>query len=87
MGLALCHLHRNRVVYRDVKPENTLVGADGHVLLADFGVSKRLATVDGAPPEDAVSRAAATSPSVQGRPGRAGAPDPCIKPPRAVPGN
>ena len=39
---ALKHLHGKRILYRDVKPENTLVGADGHILLADFGVSKRL---------------------------------------------
>ena len=43
--LALCHLHRRKVIYRDLKPENTLVALDGHILLADFGVSKRFSTI------------------------------------------
>ena len=27
-----------------MKPENTLVASDGHVMLSDFGVSKRMRT-------------------------------------------
>ena len=30
------------ILYRDLKPENTLVSHDGHILLSDFGVSKRM---------------------------------------------
>ena len=40
--LAVEYLHGRGILYRDVKPENTLVCADGHVMLADFGVSKRV---------------------------------------------
>lgn len=41
MMLAICHLHNDLgVVYRDLKPENCLLDADGHLLLTDFGLSK-----------------------------------------------
>jgi serine/threonine protein kinase len=37
--LALECLHTNGVVYRDLKPENVLIGIDGHIKIADFGLS------------------------------------------------
>ncbi|KAL2261616.1 hypothetical protein VTK26DRAFT_3791 [Humicola hyalothermophila] len=41
MVLALSHLHDNLgVIYRDLKPENCLLDAEGHLLLTDFGLSK-----------------------------------------------
>ncbi|CAN6281666.1 unnamed protein product [Urochloa humidicola] len=38
----LAHLHARRVVHRDVKPANLLVGAAGEVKIADFGIARVL---------------------------------------------
>lgn len=46
-------LHAAGVIYRDLKPENILIGADGHIVLTDFGLSKefpRRAAAVTAPP-------------------------------------
>lgn len=36
---ALQYAHENRVIHRDVKPENMFLGANNNILLGDFGVS------------------------------------------------
>lgn len=38
--LGLEALHTNNVVYRDLKPENLLLDASGHIKICDFGLSK-----------------------------------------------
>ena len=38
--LAIEQLHKNGIIYRDLKPENVLMGQDGHLKIADFGLSK-----------------------------------------------
>eukprot|EP01114_Cavostelium_apophysatum_P016833 TRINITY_DN4866_c0_g1_i1.p1 TRINITY_DN4866_c0_g1~~TRINITY_DN4866_c0_g1_i1.p1 ORF type:complete len:575 (+),score=98.55 TRINITY_DN4866_c0_g1_i1:319-2043(+) len=40
--LALEHMHTKNILYRDLKPENLLIGENGHIKLTDFGFSKRV---------------------------------------------
>lgn len=42
VSIAIQYLHSIGVIYRDIKPENILVAADGHIKLSDFGLTKIL---------------------------------------------
>ncbi|KAL6056500.1 Serine/threonine-protein kinase Sgk3 [Balamuthia mandrillaris] len=38
--LGIAYLHSKGIIYRDLKPENLLLTADGHICMTDFGISK-----------------------------------------------
>ena len=54
-------MHAAGIIYRSLKPEDVLIAADGHIVLADFGVSKDF-------PRRAVQHATPATPPMAGTP-------------------
>ncbi len=44
VGAALAYAHKQNVLHRDIKPSNVLLGQDGQIYLADFGLARLVET-------------------------------------------
>jgi eukaryotic-like serine/threonine-protein kinase len=69
VSAALQYAHEHKVIHRDVKPENMLVGRDEEVLLSDFGIAAVTHSTASLSAEAAVGTIAYMAPEqIQGHP-------------------
>ena len=47
IGLAIEYLHKNGIKYREITPDNIIIGKDGYLKIADFKMSKLFNLKDG----------------------------------------
>ena len=45
IAMGLKHLKNNKIIHRDIKPNNILISEKGLLKIADFGISKQLKSV------------------------------------------